>query len=101
MRKLLKIAAVVPLAYSLLILGSYIAMCQSPGVFSKVMSNTPGVAFLILPFKPLWLHARAGNLKPGDYAPDFSLNTYDKKSTVQLSSFRGKKPVVLVFGSYT
>jgi peroxiredoxin len=49
----------------------------------------------------MWLSAREGKLRVGDEAPDFSLETYDKKSIVQLSSFRGKKPVVLVFGSYT
>jgi peroxiredoxin len=37
----------------------------------------------------------------GDTAPDFQLSTLDHKSEVQLSSFRGKQPVVLVFGSYT
>ena len=40
-------------------------------------------------------------LKVGDDAPDFSLKTLDGKSTVKLSSFEGKKPVVLIFGSYT
>jgi peroxiredoxin len=34
-------------------------------------------------------------------APDFTLPTLDKSANVQLSSFRGKQPVVLVFGSYT
>jgi peroxiredoxin len=34
-------------------------------------------------------------------APDFALQTTDHSNTVQLSSFRGQKPVVLVFGSYT
>lgn len=101
MRNLLKIVTVISLTYSLVLVGFYIAMCQRPEVFTKVMSNAPGITFLILPFKPMWLHARRGDLKPGDYAPDFSLETYYKRSTVQLSSFRGRKPVVLVFGSYT
>jgi len=34
-------------------------------------------------------------------APDFRLPTLDRKETVQLSSYRGSRPVVLVFGSYT
>ncbi len=34
-------------------------------------------------------------------APDFTLRTPDRKQTVQLSSFRDKNPVVLVFGSFT
>lgn len=37
----------------------------------------------------------------GQVAPDFTLTTLDGKGTVKLSDFRGKKPVVLVFGSYT
>ena len=39
--------------------------------------------------------------KVGDLAPDFTLPSLDKKSTVTLASLRGSKPVVLVFGSYT
>jgi hypothetical protein len=41
------------------------------------------------------------NLRVGDTAPDFKLKTKDGDRDVQLASFRGKKPVVLVFGSYT
>ena len=40
-------------------------------------------------------------LKVGDAAPDFKLRTVDGTGEVQLSSYRGKRPVVLVFGSYT
>ena len=40
-------------------------------------------------------------LKTGDPAPDFKLKTVDGKKTVRLSGFRGKKPVALIFGSYT
>ena len=101
MRKLLKVALILLLIYSSLAVGFYIAMCQKPDVFSSVMSKSPGLVFMIFPFKTMWLSAREGKLRVGDEAPDFSLETYDKKSIVQLSSFRGKKPVVLVFGSYT
>jgi hypothetical protein len=34
-------------------------------------------------------------------APDFELKTQDGASSIQLSSFREKKPVVLIFGSFT
>jgi hypothetical protein len=34
-------------------------------------------------------------------APDFTLKSPDGKTTITLSSFKGKKPVVLVFGSFT
>lgn len=37
----------------------------------------------------------------GADAPNFTLQTRDGSRTVELASFRGNKPVVLVFGSYT
>jgi hypothetical protein len=37
----------------------------------------------------------------GQPAPDFCLETQDGKRKVALSDYRGKKPVVLVFGSFT
>ena len=39
--------------------------------------------------------------KVGDTAPAFSLKSHDGKSETSLASFKGKKPVVLFFGSYT
>ena len=39
--------------------------------------------------------------KEGDEAPDFELCDVDGKNPVRLSDFRGKKPVALVFGSFT
>lgn len=40
-------------------------------------------------------------LKVGDKAPDFTLADPAGKNPVTLSSFKDKKPVVLVFASYT
>jgi hypothetical protein len=37
----------------------------------------------------------------GQEAPDFTLATPDGKKTVTLSDFRDKRPVVLIFGSFT
>jgi hypothetical protein len=37
----------------------------------------------------------------GDLAPDFSLQDPSGEVAVRLSDFRGKRPVALVFGSYT
>lgn len=37
----------------------------------------------------------------GQQAPDFTLPTHDGKGKVNLAQLRGKKPVVLVFGSFT
>jgi tetratricopeptide (TPR) repeat protein len=47
------------------------------------------------------LAAGATGLKPNDLAPDFSLPAVADDKMVRLSSFRGKSPVVLVFGSYS
>jgi hypothetical protein len=88
-------------AAAILSAGVFVAMKQTPIQFGSVMSNLPMVSMIVLPFEPLWNIARAGVLKAGDPAPDFRLQTYDKSSLVQLSSFRGDRPVVLIFGSYT
>ena len=37
----------------------------------------------------------------GSDAPDFKLPRLGSAEPVQLSSFRGRKPVALIFGSYT
>jgi len=39
--------------------------------------------------------------KAGDLAPDFTLSDISGNGSVTLSDFRGKKPVVLMFGSFT
>ncbi len=101
MRKYLNIASVVVAVYALLSAGLLAVMYQPPDAFGQIMAKVPRPLFFILPFKPLWYLARAGHVKAGDTAPDFSLETVDHKSRVQLSSLRGQKPVVLVFGSYT
>ena len=45
---------------------------------------------------------RAEAPKKGQVAPDFDLPLVkDSKKTIKLSSFRHKKPVALIFGSYT
>ncbi len=78
------------------------SMCQPPETFGRVMASMPGpVVFLAFPFETLWTRARAGNLRIGDPAPNFSLLKLDKTEHVQLSSLNAQQPVVLVFGSYT
>jgi hypothetical protein len=37
----------------------------------------------------------------GQMAPDFDLETHDKSRRIALADYRGKKPVVLIFGSFT
>lgn len=39
--------------------------------------------------------------KVGETPPDFSLKRAGSEERVRLSSFKGKRPVALVFGSYT
>lgn len=39
--------------------------------------------------------------KVGDLAPDFELTDVTGVKTVRLSDFRGKRPVALIFGSFT
>ena len=99
--RLLKVVAVLAVLYALLTAGLYWAMRQPVDRFTRIMARVPWPAFVVLPFEPLWNSARGGALDTGDAAPDFTLETTDKKARVQLASFRGQKPVVLVFGSYT
>jgi hypothetical protein len=78
------------------------SMQQPPEKFGRVMSRMPAAAvFLLAPFETLWIHARAGTLRPGDPAPDFTLTKLDKSEKIQLSSLTSHQPVVLIFGSYT
>lgn len=44
---------------------------------------------------------RPPSLKVGDIAPSFKLKSLDGDSETDLADFRGKKPVVLIFGSYS
>ena len=81
--------------------GLYLAMRQPPDAFGRIMKHVPMPMMLVLPFETLWNQARGGRLRPGDMAPDFTLPTLDHTDQVRLSSFRGSRPVVLVFGSYT
>lgn len=39
--------------------------------------------------------------KAGDLAPDFTLSDISGTESVTLSDFQGKKPVALIFGSFT
>jgi hypothetical protein len=79
----------------------YHKMCQPPEVFGNFMKHVPKPTLMLMPFETMWNRARGGSLQVGDLAPDFTLETADRTSEVTLSSFRGAKPVVLVFGSYT
>ena len=79
----------------------YIAMRQPPERFGAFMSHVPMPAMMAVPFRPLWMSARAGRLSVGDPEPDFTLPTTDHSREVKLSEQWRRRPVVLVFGSYT
>jgi hypothetical protein len=100
-RRIWILLAVLVSLYAGLLAALFVIMHQPPDRFGRVMAKVPGPMFRIIPFRQMWMVARAGELKVGDRAPDFTLRTSDRKGVVQLSSFRDKQPVVLVFGSYT
>jgi hypothetical protein len=101
LKKLFQIAIVITVSYALISAVLFVVMLQSPDRFAATMKHVPWPAFVVLPFKPLWNVARKGVVNVGDLGPDFSLESPDHKSSFRLSSLRGEKPVVLVFGSYT
>ena len=101
MRTFIKYAIPVLVVYVVLLSGLFAAMMQPPATFGRIMAKVPTIAFFLFPFEPMWLIARKGDLKVGEPAPDFALKTADGSQLVRLSSFRGHKPVVLIFGSHT
>jgi hypothetical protein len=101
MRQVLARAAVVLVALYAILTGAVAwAMAQSPDTFGHFMARMPMATLLVLPFETLWTRIRAGDLQPGDRAPEFALKRLDTNQPVQLSGLRGQ-PVALVFGSYT
>ena len=79
----------------------YAMMRSSPASFNNFMAGLPMPLMIAVPFQRLWFEARAGRLQVGQQAPDFELRQLHSESKVLLSSHRGQRPVMLVFGSYT
>jgi hypothetical protein len=102
-RALIRALVVIALVWVLGCGALYRIMRQPPEQFGHFMAKLPGpVPFLLFPFETLWMQARAGSLRVGDLAPDFSLMRLDKSASVQLSALTAQgHPVVLIFGSYT
>ena len=96
-------AGLIVTASYVVLLGILIAsMLQTPARFARLMRYAPmPLVWGALPGERVWLWARQGSLVEGAIAPDFSLSTPDHTARVTLSAFRGHRPVVLVFGSYT
>ena len=89
------------LLYGVLSAALYWSMRQPPERFGAIMKHVPMIAMAILPFEPLWMSARGGQLQAGDVAPDFDLPTVDHTRRVRISEEYRGKPVVLIFGSCT
>ncbi len=74
-----------------LLVSAMVVLGQAEGPDLKGEKYTPAAKGERLPDK----------LKQGGSAPDFALPGASGKKEVRLSSFKGKKPVVLIFGSCT
>jgi hypothetical protein len=102
MKWFLRSVAALLVLYVVLFATVLAAMLQPPERFGAIMRYLPApVVWGALPASRMWLWARQGTLNVGDMAPNFTLPTLDKSAAVTLSSHRGQRPVVLVFGSYT
>jgi hypothetical protein len=102
MKWILRTLIALVVLYVLLFSAVALAMLQPPDRFGLFMRYMPApVVWGALPAQRMWLWARRGALAEGDEAPDFTLSSVDHSRRVALSSHRGDRPVVLVFGSYT
>lgn len=50
--------------------------------------------------EPFDIRQSSYNIASHEEAPDFSLPALDEDRSIRLSDFRGRKPVVLIFGSF-
>jgi len=94
-------ALVLGCGYVVFVAAMFVVMCQPPERFGRIMAHVPSLVMSALPAEALWTTARDGSVRVGDLAPDFRLPTVDRSQEVHLADFRGRQPVVLVFGSYT
>lgn len=102
MKWILRAATILVGSYVVLAGAVVAAMLQPPERFGQIMRYVPApVVWGLLPGARIWQWARRGALTEGQLAPDFTLATADHQGRVTLSSHRGQRPVVLVFGSYT
>lgn len=69
---------------------------QSPSQESEARSQSPRAQEFAHRFS-----SREGKLKTGDVAPGFDLKKLHSEEQVRLADFKNKKPVALIFGSYT
>jgi hypothetical protein len=95
------VVGVLVVAWAVFVGLAWRAMSQGPDAIGRFMARVPGPMYMVMPFETLWNHTRAGTLAVGDLAPDFDLPLHDGSGRVRLSEFRDRRPVVLIFGSYT
>lgn len=81
----------IPLAIVLLIIAAVVGL----SVMAGGLRGAYGMVRYAFP------HMHRGDLKVGDWAPDASLLALDGSSRFHIRERIGKRPLVLVFGSYT
>jgi Ca2+-binding EF-hand superfamily protein len=64
-------------------------------------SGMPAIPVLLKGFITGEIGSMSEGPSLGAKAPDFRLQTHDGQKEIALSDYRGKKPVVLIFGSFT
>jgi len=72
------------------------AAIVAAGAFVVWKIGGPGMVLGMLRYD----ERREGTLRPGDPAPDVTLETLSGDA-VRLATYFGRRPLVLVFGSYT
>ncbi len=96
--------------------GSKLALIQAESVAARIREANPDIEVSIrqiiesgkVEVSPQIRTAMAAVMerddmgpKVGEPAPDFHLKRLESEERIRLSSFRGKQPVAMVFGSYT
>jgi len=79
-------------------LGLVLILAASYGALSYMMGGPRDVYGFLRYALPQW---HRGDLRVGDQAPDALLLSLDGRATVHLKDWVGKRPLVLIFGSYT
>ncbi len=79
----------------LVILGLLVVSFAALSLLLGGARNLYGLARFAVP------HMSRGELRVGDTAPDVQITALDGRSTFHLRERIGRKPLVLIFGSYT
>ena len=79
-----------PALFPAFFLALFVLNGQAPAQSKKIPGPRPPPGYV-----------EKGALQKGNLAPLFKLKSQDGKSETDLAAFRGKRPVILIFGSYT